>query len=342
VPSAAADRLRELIAAEGPLRFDRYLEVALYGEAGFYATTGRAGRRGGHFITSPEVGPLFGAVLARALDAWWDDLGRPDPFTVVDAGAGPGTLARAVRAARPRCLDAMRHVAVEVSAAQRALHPAEVESRPDLPGPGVIGVVVANELLDNLPFRLLVFDGRWREATVAVAADRFVEVLVDVEDLPSWVPPTAPHGARIPWQQVAGAWVAQARATLVRGRVLAIDYVTPRTADLAAAPWRTWLRTYRAHERGGHYLAAPGEQDVTAQVALDQLPVPDGVRTQSQFLQRWGIDELVDEGRRAWDLARSRPDVAAMAMRSRVREAEALLDPDGLGGFLALEWLAGA
>ena len=27
-----------------------------------------------------------------------------------------------------------------------------------------------------------------------------------------------------------------------------------------------------------------------------------------------------------------------MAMRSRVREAEALLDPAGLGGFTVLEW----
>ena len=44
-----------------------------------------AGRRG-DFLTSPEVGPLFGAVLARFLDAEWERIGRPDPFTVVDAG----------------------------------------------------------------------------------------------------------------------------------------------------------------------------------------------------------------------------------------------------------------
>ena len=54
-----------------------------------------AGRRG-DFLTAPEVGPLYGAVLARAIDAWWIELGRPDPFVVVEAGAGPGTLARSV------------------------------------------------------------------------------------------------------------------------------------------------------------------------------------------------------------------------------------------------------
>ena len=71
---------------------------------------------------------------------------------------------------------------------------------------------------------------------------------------------------------------------------------------------------------------------------LDQLPEPDVVRTQAQFLQRWGIDELVEEGRVAWEAAASAPTVAAMKMRSRVREAEALLDQTGLGSFLALEW----
>ena len=47
-------------------RFDRYMERCLYGPDGFYATDGSAGRRGGDFITCPEVGPLFGAVLAPA------------------------------------------------------------------------------------------------------------------------------------------------------------------------------------------------------------------------------------------------------------------------------------
>ena len=121
-------------AAGGAIPFSEFQRLALYGPDGFYTRpverVGRAGRRGGDFITSPEVGPLFGAVLARFLDAEWEGLGRPDPFTVVDAGAGPGTLARAVLAAAPRCAAALRYVAVEISESQRALHPPGVESRP--------------------------------------------------------------------------------------------------------------------------------------------------------------------------------------------------------------------
>ena len=326
------------------MRFDRFMAEALYGPAGFYQGPGRAGRRG-DFLTSPEVGPLFGAVLARAIDAWWREAGEPATFTVVDAGAGPGTLARAVKAAEPAVLaaGALRYLAVEVSEAQRASHPPFVESVDRLPAEPFVGVVLANELLDNLPFRLFVFDGGWLEAHVARDGDRLVEVLRPIEGpLPSWVPARAPLGARIPVQEAAAEWVGTALARLAAGRLLLFDYVTPRTAELAVRPWREWLRTYRAHDRGAHYLADAGEQDITAQVCLDQLVEtvgePDAFRTQAQFLQRWGIDDLVAEGQQIWDAQAGRPGLAAMAGRSRRREAEALLDPAGLGGFGVLEW----
>jgi SAM-dependent MidA family methyltransferase len=339
-PDLGADSRRfETERAQMPFR--RFMELALYGEHGFYAAGGRAGR-GGHFLTAPEIGPLFGTVLARFCDAEYERLGRPDPFTVVDAGAGPGTLARAVLAARPRCRPALRYVAVEISAVQRARHPGEIESRADLPPGPIDGVVIANELLDNLPFRLAVFDGAWREAFVTEdVGGAFVEVLgPPIDPVPSVLPAHPPHGARAPLQDDAAGWLAAARGIIRSGRVVVLDYVRPTTAEFATRPWREWLRTYRGHERGGHYLARPGEQDITADVALDQLPEPDAVRTQAQFLRRWGIDELAAEGRRAWARAAASPDLVAMTMRSRVREAEALLDPGGLGAFTVAEWVA--
>jgi SAM-dependent MidA family methyltransferase len=342
-PKAAADEIRAAIeAAGGAIPFSEFQRLALYGPSGFYTRDdgGRAGRRGGAFLTSPEVGPLFGGVLARYLDAEWKGLDRPEPFTVVDAGAGTGTLARSILAAEPVCAPSLRYVAVELSASQRALHPAGVESRPDLPAGPFDGVIVANELLDNLPFRLCVFDGGWREAFVVDAGDgSFGEVLgTPLDPPPEVLPSAAAHGSRAPLHDVAARWVDDARGRLRRGRLLVIDYFQPATASLAARPWRDWLRTYRGHDRGGHYLAAPGTQDITVEVALDQFLVPDVVRTQAQFLQRWGIDELVAEGDRVWAANAAVPDLRALAMRSRAVEAKALLDPAGLGAFLAVEW----
>ena len=117
-----------------------------------------------------------------------------------------------------------------------------------------------------------------------------------------------------------------------------LDYART-TAEMAARPWREWLRTYRAHQPGAHYLAEPGRQDITADVALDQLPAPTQVQTQSEFLRVHGLDELVEEGRRVWATKAAAPDLAALAARSRIREAEALTDPSGLGAFTVAEWV---
>ena len=52
-----------------------------------------------------------------------------------------------------------------------------------------------------------------------------------------------------------------------------------------------------------------------------------------------GLEELVEEGRRTWAAHAAAPDLAALTARTRLREAEALTDPAGLGGFTVAEWL---
>ncbi|WP_208029015.1 SAM-dependent methyltransferase [Rhabdothermincola sediminis] len=367
--------VRARIDRYGPLPFDDVIELALYDpDHGFYTSGGLAGRRG-DFITSPEVGPLFGAVVAEALDRWWEELGRPDPFVVVDAGAGVGTLAIAVRAASPRCGASLTYVLVERSAALRARHGDHLEltvpqlalppagraavgacgegrfepvfiSLAELPAVGIEGVVIANELLDNLPFKLLE-RGRDRWAEVRVGVDpqgRLVEVLIPAEPrlarLGERFAPEAPVGARIPLQLAASRWLREALTLVERGRVVVLDYASD-TPSLARRSQDSWLRTFRGHQRGGPPLERLGSQDVTCEVAVDQLAQvhpPEVVRDQAAFLRAHDIDELVEEGRRTWHQRAHIGDLAALRARSRVREAEALLDPTGLGGFQVLEW----
>jgi SAM-dependent MidA family methyltransferase len=351
-------RVAGAIRRRGPVPFAEVMELALYDpEHGFYATTGSAGRRG-DFITSPEVGPLFGAVVARAFDTWWRAAGSPDPFVVVEAGAGTGTLARSVLAAAPQCSPALRYVLVERSARLRDRHGEylAIESSAhafapdreeddhdtrtiDLPtGPIVVSlselplvpahVVIANELLDNLPVDLLErVDDRTCQLRVGLRDGQLVETLVP-SDL-------SIDGGREPVQHAAARWVHDARA--LGGRVVVIDYADT-TSSMAARPWTDWLRTYREHRRGSNPLADLGRQDITCEVAVDQLPAPTTNTAQADWLRMHGIDELVDEGRRVWEERAPIGDLEAIKARSRVSEAEALTDPSGLGAFRVLEW----
>jgi len=318
-------------------RFDAWMERCLYDpEHGFYGSgAGLAGRRRGDFITSPEVGPLFADVLAAAVDAWWEEAGRPDPFVVVDAGTGPGTLARALAAAPGPSAAARRVIGVDRAG------PSAVASGADDPLAGLDlagAVVIANELLDNVPFRVVEHraDG-WYELHVESVAGTDSGFSAGTE---RWEPVDdpgldVPVGARVPWLELAGRWVADvlARRPLA---LLVLDYGAPTTAELAARGG--WLRTYRQHQRGSDPLAEPGRWDITTDVAVDQLPGAPEVTTQAEWLRRWGIEALVDEGRRYWAEHAARPGLTALRMRSRVSEAEALLDPAGLGGWLACLW----
>ncbi len=351
------ERLAERARSKGGLGFDEVMEAALYDpEAGFFSRGRGAGRRG-DFITSPEVGPLFGAVVARALDAWWRELGEPDPFTVIEVGAGRGALAISVRAAAPACGHALEYLLVERSAALRQLQaehlPIGNQEGPrfrflsEVPEGPVRGVILANELLDNLPFRLLErTEGGWCEVLALPGEDGTLREglgLVQPE-LDAWMerlaPGTAP-GARVPLQEQAMSWLEGVLGRVVEGRLVVLDYMTG-TPELAGQPQQAWLRTFRGHERGAHPLEALGEQDITSEVCLDQLAgvrKPTSCVSQKAWLEGLGIDQLVEEGRRLWTERAAAADLDAMRARSRVREAEALLDPAGLGAFTVAEWL---
>lgn len=302
--------------------FDTYVERCLYDPAtGFYGSgRGRSGGRRGDFITSPEVGPLFGAVLARALDRWWNADGRPERLPVVDLGSGPGGLLRALELAAPECAAVWDLVGVDRAVGDRL---------PDIDG----GVVIANELLDNVPFgigrrttdgdQLLAVQGGDHPVPVWRTVDRSIDVPV-------------PIGSPFPVLKRAAAQVDLLLDAGAR-RIVAFDYGVATTTALADRGG--WLRTYRQHQRGEDPFHQPGQWDITTDIAVDQLPTPDRLQTQEAFLIEHGIDHLVEEGRAAWTEHAAAPDLSALRMRSRVREAEALLDPDGLGGFLCLEWI---
>ncbi len=369
------------IRRHGPIPLDRVLERALYDrDGGFYESGGRAGRQG-DFLTSPEVGPLFGAVVARALDAWWRDLGSPDPYVVVEAGAGPGTLARTVLAAAPACAPALRYVLVERSAAQRRLHaqdlpledpalafaPVDPDTEAPVPeapqGPICVSlselprltgpsVVLANELLDNLPFGLAerrcrsVARGPRRPGDPGRGGpERLVERLVPLAPERAVVldrlAPDAPEGARVPWQSAAGAWLREALSSPPPAAGWSSSTTPRRPPSWPPAPSRSGCAP--TPPTAAATPPSPTSAPRTSRARWPSTSSPWSAPRPRTCPRRTGSaggawTPWWRRPARPGEPRPTPPTVAALAARSRVTEADALRDPEGLGRFRVLEW----
>lgn len=316
--------------------FERFMELALYGPEGFFGGESLRSQRGGDFLTSPEVSDLFGSTLANYVARIAEAIG--EPFTVVECGAGSGSLLRPLLASVD--VDA---VAVEASPAARSALAELVPVQEELP-PTIRGVVIANELLDNLPTALaqLTRDG-WRERWVG--AEDGDLVFVDAPPRPevaAWLDAYAGPVAEGGWVEVqlaARDWVADVLARLETGAILVIDY--GETADnLLHRRGDGTLRTYRAHHLGPHPLDEPGQTDITSDVnftALIDLYPESTLRRQDDFLTDLGLrDQLSDFRNRELEAARAGEEMERLRLRTLKTEAETLLHPRGLGDFRVL------
>ena len=175
-------RLLEELRSGPPITFAAFMDLALYDpENGYYASGARRTGWEGDFVTSPEIDPAFGFLWTRAFERTWESTGRPDPFHIIEVGAGEGGFAEAVLGSvSGRFASSLRYVIVErvpaVAERQRErLGTTRVSwvSALDDVGAVTAGCVVANEVLDNLPVHLVERrDGALVELYVGVVGRR--------------------------------------------------------------------------------------------------------------------------------------------------------------------------
>jgi SAM-dependent MidA family methyltransferase len=210
------------------------------------------------------------------------------------------------------------------------------------------GVVIGNELIDNLPMALAQrIDGAWRERWVGLDDDGLA--LVDAPARPEVVAWLEDHAGEVPdggWveAQLAGtAWVHDVLDRLEAGSLLLFDYgdtaenLLPRRQDGT-------LRTYRAHHLGPHPLDEPGQTDITADVNFTALAAAARsagagveIHRQDDFLTGLGLGDRLSGLRHAeLEAARSGDEMERLRLRSLKTEVETLLHPRGLGDFRVL------
>jgi SAM-dependent MidA family methyltransferase len=293
--TALEEIIRTEIRAHGPMRFDRFMEMALYHpEFGYYAKSGGPSQigRSGDFYTSVSAGPLFGRLLARQFLQMWQVLGKPNPFWIIEQGAHDGQLACDVldwcRTETPDFFQVVRYGIVQSSGAlsmQQKCAPESAiishitwfEDLSDLAGENPLGVFFSNELVDAFPVRSVTYrSGKWLEQHVAIDEEnlRWVDLpirdfevndAVDSLRLPEIERYTTEINLR------AREWIGDVAHALRRGYVLTIDYGHP--ASKYYAPHRTGgtLTAYVKHHPIDDVLAEPGMRDITAHVDFTAL-----------------------------------------------------------------------
>ncbi|HEV8402703.1 MAG TPA: SAM-dependent methyltransferase, partial [Candidatus Limnocylindrales bacterium] len=233
-------RIRGEIERDGPIPFARFMDRALYDPRGGYyrAAAARPGRDG-DFLTAPEAHPIFGAALARAVADTWDRLDRPASFVLREYGAGDGALAAAVLAGlageRPDLARIIRYDPVEIEPARidaiaarlgASGHAAAFDpTRPSIDRP-IIGMILANEVLDALPtHRIVARGGVLREIAVGWHDGRFTDIEVD-PSTPALAARLAAEGVSLADGQRAevclalDGWIAGVAADLAAGVLL--------------------------------------------------------------------------------------------------------------------------
>jgi SAM-dependent MidA family methyltransferase len=301
--SSLLSLILERIRRTGHLTAAEFIDQALYHEQlGYYARAGQRSGRDGDFITSVDVGPVFGELLAVQFAEMWSivsgapaiaDARLAGGFDLVEAAAGNGRLARDIldhaESRNPEFYRATRLYLVERSPRARAEQPGVLgphlphlaRSSADLPD-GINGVIYANELLDALAPHLVVMrDDGLREVYVEALGDRLgtTEGPVSSARIPEYLERV---GARLQpgWfaevNLAAADWVRQAGARLDRGFLVIIDYGRDAATLYSASHATGTLTTYLRHaaerrEDGPGWLMEPGERDITSHVDLTGL-----------------------------------------------------------------------
>lgn len=369
------EAIAQEVQASGPVTFARFMELALYHEPfGYYmrrpedesveggpdrACEDRIGpdracedRIGwnGDFYTSSDVHPVLGEALAK--QAWQIDerLGHPDPFTVLEMGAGKGLLARDFLTASETLpgsfFERLRYTIVEKSPAMRASQrrqlgrwvsdvprAAWLDGLASLPDASLTGLLLSNELVDAFPVhRIVVEGGQVREVYVAVENGRFVEQTgpLSSDELHGYlrrlasIDVTLAEGMKTEVNLEALHWIKEVGRVMGRGIVLTIDY--GHTAQDLYGPERrrgTLLCYYHQMASEDPYSRV-GLQDMTAHVDFSSLATAGeeaglqvtGFTNQLSFLMGLGVEQMLD-----------RLEPGSKDFQSVVH----LLRPDGMG-----------
>jgi SAM-dependent MidA family methyltransferase len=316
-----ANCIRNKIAADGPIPFSQYMEMALYEPGlGYYSAGLQKFGAGGDFVTAPQLGNVFARCLANQVA----QIGAMLPaYEIVEAGAGSGMLAadllKALQDRQPparyRILERsayLRQVQKETLREQVPVWLDRISWLDEPPAESWQGVFLANEVLDALTVERFCFESdgprlmqvrsgpdgfEWCKTSCPESMQKHIEMLLGGLDSRPGPGFCSEINTRLP------DWLEAVTAGLQHGMALFIDYgYTRRDYYLPQRRDGTLVCHYRQRVHNDPF-AWPGLTDISASVdftalaeAADRCGLEvSGYTTQAMFLLGCGLDKILAE-----------------------------------------------
>ena len=288
-------QLKEIIADEirhskGHISFEHYMHACLYTETlGYYERDHNIFGRSGDFTTSPERSRYFAIAFAAHIKKIHKSLGK---FTVVEVGAGSGQFAVDLISALKNinCVPE-KYLIIEKSDSlksrqkklltEQCSDAIDVSWRSELDEEIQCGVVIANEVLDALPVRLInISHQQILERCVGLSETDLIYIDVPADEqlieicasrLPNTILKNNTGSYLTEINTAMPEFIEQMAALVKQGIFFYIDYGYPRKEYYQPSRSMGTLICHYRHVANDQALTWPGLQDISSNVDFTAL-----------------------------------------------------------------------
>ena len=282
--------IQHINTRDGWISFEEFIDFVMYKPGlGYYSAGAEKIGHSGDFTTAPEISKLFGMALANQMTPILDHYQSP---SIIEIGAGTGKLAFDIMTQlNDYQVNFDRYYILELSADLKQRQQSMLSHLPtktlnkivwlnSIPMDSIDGVIIANEVIDALPFtRFRSQNGQVYELGISVEDNQLIEQprLADemlsntVDSIAKEIGMTFQDGYTSEIRINFGSWFRTIESMLSSGSIFFVDYGYARQEYYDEERTNgSMICHYRniAHEDP---LSNLGIQDISASVDFSQL-----------------------------------------------------------------------
>ncbi|WP_330204853.1 class I SAM-dependent methyltransferase [Cyanobacterium sp. Dongsha4] len=356
-------KITELIDSSNQkkITFADYMNLCLYDpEYGYYNSENILIGKSGDFYTSASLSSDFGELLAIQLEEFWRVMDKPNPFHLVEVGAGEGNLTINVlnylKTHYPNFFQSIEYIIIEKSKILADKQKQIIKENFDksliskwcqwenIENNSLQGCIFSNELIDAFPVHLVEFNqGILQEVYLTNSEGNLTEVLgnlstVEIEDFfetlnINFSQDIYPEKYRTEVNIQALNWLETVMKKLKKGYILTIDYGYQGNKYYHPQRFQGTLKCYYQHRHHNNPYVNIGYQDITSHINFTALEIY-GERyglsniaytPQALFLMNLGLGDRIS------DLSSGKIPIGEIIERRN--QLHSLINPEGLGNF---------